>query len=53
MSLTDCLSERRIWKDPRFLLCINCSILLTVGLLNKGENERTWSEFGLKVERKR
>lgn len=46
MSLTDCLGERRIWKDPRFLLCINCSIPLPVGLdLNKGENEGTWLDF--------
>lgn len=32
MSLTDFLSERRIWKDPRFPLCINCSVSLPAGL---------------------
>lgn len=30
MSPTDCLNEKRIWKDPRFLLCINCSVLLRI-----------------------
>lgn len=46
MSLTDCLSERRIWKDPRFLLCINCSVPLPVSLhLNKRKTRELGSTF--------
>lgn len=56
MSLTDCLSERRIWKDPRFLLCINCSILLIAGLytsIKEKMRELSYLVWGLAGETQR